>query len=330
MGMRIELCGCGKKNQEEEDTQIKQDSKSSQSTPLTNIETPSSTPINTQNSPKPNIDDLILIDKSILIGKGKGDIKEKYDIGKKLGGGTIGQDYLCINKKTNEKVAVKVLKKKKKNSKINKEILNEIELLKVLDHRNIINIFEFYEGNYNIYIVTQYCKSGNLFQYVRKTNNYISESQVSVILFQILSAINYCHQQKIIHRDIKPENIMLDDNSKCGYPFVRIIDFGTAKYLENEYENELIGTPYYINHEVIKKRYDSKCDIWSIGILLYFLISKKRPFDGKKLEEIFDAINNKNVNFTIKPFDTSSEELKDLILKLLKKNPNEKLTTQEA
>ena len=141
MGMGLELCGCGKKNQEEEDTQIKQDSKSSQSTPLTNIETPSSTPINTQNSPKPNIDDLILIDKSILIGKGKGDIKEKYDIGKKLGGGTFGQVYLCINKKTNEKVAVKVLTKNKKNSKINKEILNEIELLKVLDHRNIINIF---------------------------------------------------------------------------------------------------------------------------------------------------------------------------------------------
>ena len=173
MGMGLELCGCGKKNQEEEDTQIKQDSKSSQSTPLTNIETPSSTPINTQNSPKPNIDDLILIDKSILIGKGKGDIKEKYDIGKKLGGGTFGQVYLCINKKTNEKVAVKVLTKNKKNSKINKEILNEIELLKVLDHRNIINIFEFYEGNYNIYIVTQYCKSGNLFQYVRKTNNHV-------------------------------------------------------------------------------------------------------------------------------------------------------------
>ncbi len=330
MGMGLELCGCGKKNQEEEETHTKQDTQINQSTPLTNIETPSSSPLTTQNTQNPNIDDLILIDRAILIGKGKGDFKEKYDIGKKLGGGTFGQVYLCTNKKTNEKVAVKMLRKNKKNNKLNKEILNEIDLLKNLDHRNIINIFEFYEGSYIIYIVTQYCKSGNLFQYVRKTNNYISEAQVSVILFQILSAINYCHQQNIIHRDIKPENIMLDDNSKSGYPFVRLIDFGTSKYLENEYENELIGTPYFIAPEVIKRRYDSKCDIWSIGILLYFLISKKRPFDGKKLEEIFDGINNKEINFSIKPFDTTSEELKDLILKLLKKNPNERLTAQEA
>ena len=123
---------------------------------------------------------------------------------------------------------------------------------------------------------------------------------------------------------------MLDDNSKCGYPFIRIIDFGTAKYLEKEYENEVIGNPYYIATEVIKKRYDSKCDLWSIGILLYFLISKKRPFDGKKIEEIFEAINNKEVNLSIKPFDTTSDELKDILIKLLKKNPNERLNAQDA
>ena len=330
MGMGLELCGCGKRNPEEEEVQTKQDTNTIESIPLTNIETPSSIPITPQIIQPPNIDDLLSIDRANLIGKGKGEFKENYEVGKKLGGGTYGQVYLCTKKKTNEKVAVKVLKRNKKNNKLNKELLSEIELLKVLDHRNIINIFEFYEGSSLIYIVTHYCKSGNLFQYVRKTNNYISESQVSVLLFQILSAINYCHQQNIIHRDIKPENIMLDDNSKCGYPFIRIIDFGTAKYLEKEYENEVIGTPYYIAPEVIKKRYDSKCDLWSIGILLYFLISKKRPFDGKKIEEIFEAINNKEVNLSIKPFDTTSEELKDLLLKLLKKNPNERLNAQDA
>ena len=330
MGMGLELCGCGKRNPEEEEVQTKQDTNTIESIPLTNIETPSSIPITPQIIQPPNIDDLLSIDRANLIGKGKGEFKENYEVGKKLGGGTYGQVYLCTKKKTNEKVAVKVLKRNKKNNKLNKELLSEIELLKVLDHRNIINIFEFYEGSSLIYIVTHYCKSGNLFQYVRKTNNYISESQVSVLLFQILSAINYCHQQNIIHRDIKPENIMLDDNSKCGYPFIRIIDFGTAKYLEKEYENEVIGTPYYIAPEVIKKRYDSKCDLWSIGILLYFLISKKRPFDGKKIEEIFEAINNKEVNLSIKPFDTTSDELKDILIKLLKKNPNERLNAQDA
>ena len=99
-GLGLELCGCGKKNQEEEENHTKQDTQINQSSPLTNIETPSSSPLTTQNTQNPNIDDLILIDRAILIGKGKGDFKEKYDIGKKLGGGTFGQVYLCTNKKT--------------------------------------------------------------------------------------------------------------------------------------------------------------------------------------------------------------------------------------
>ena len=187
-------------------------------------------------------------------------------------------------------------KRRKKNKNLNNEILQEIEMLKTLDHQNIINIFEFYEGDYNFYIVTEYCQSGNLADRINKNNLIISESVASVIIFQILSAINYCHQRNIIHRDLKPENIMLDNNTKSGYPYIKIIDFGTSKFREKEYEDELIGSPYFMAPEVIEKKYNNKCDIWSIGIILYFIMTKKKPFTGFSLEEIFSSIKDDEID----------------------------------
>ena len=329
MGMGLQLCGCEKKTTEEDEESkyhSKTEVENTEETPKTKIESPRITSSNNVKS----LEDLMLIDRAILIGKGQGNIKDKYEMGKKLGSGSYGQVYLCINKRTKEKVAVKVIKKGKKNNNLNQNIIQEIDILKILEHSNIINLFEFYEGKFNYYLVTEYCMNGNLFDFIRKSPNLISESRASVILFQILSAINYCHSKKIIHRDIKPENIMLDMKLTSGYPLVKIIDFGTSKIIENEYENEFIGTPYFIAPEVIKKQYNNKCDLWSIGVLLYFIITKKRPFTGKNFEEVFNNIQNNEIDFNINGLNNSSEELKDLITNLLKKNPDERLSAEEA
>jgi calcium-dependent protein kinase len=205
-------------------------------------------------TPRSNIEEHISIDKTTLIGKGEGDIRDTYEIGKKIGGGSFGLVFLSVNKRTGEKVAIKAMRKfKKDNRTLNNDLLKEVEMLKTLDHQNILNIFEFYEGTYNFYIVTEYCQSGNLLDKITKGNYLMSESRAAVILFQILSAINYCHQRKIIHRDLKPENIMLDNTSKNGYPYIKIIDFGTAKFIGDEYENQLIGSPYYMVPVVFEK-----------------------------------------------------------------------------
>ena len=163
---------------------------------------------------------LLSIKNSILNGKGQANIKEKYDFGKKVGGGNYGEVYLCKNKITNEKVVIKILKKKNKN--LNKEIIKQIELLKILDHQNIMNIYEFYEGKKNIYFISEYYKNGNLLNYCIKHSKQITENLISIILFQILSAINYCHKQNIIHRDLKLENIMINDKTISGFPFIKI------------------------------------------------------------------------------------------------------------
>ena len=333
--MGIVFCDCDKRISQEQQQDDFNMFKKSQSgiTPLSNISTPlisKTTSFTTINSTS-SIEEHILIDKTIIIGKGEGNIKDNYEIGKKIGGGSYGIVFLSLNKRTGEKVAIKVMKKLKKDNKtLNKDILKEIEMLKTLDHQNIINIFEFYEGDYNFYIITEYCQSGNLLDKINKTNLQISESRTSVIIFQILSAINYCHQRNIIHRDLKPENIMLDNNSTNGYPYVKLIDFGTAKFRETEYENQLIGSPYFIAPEVIDKKYTNKCDIWSIGIILYFIISKKKPFTGFSLKEIFNSIKEDEINLKTGAFNFVSDELKDLLKKLLTKNPDERISADEA
>ena len=332
--MGVVLCDCDKRISRDRPNDFPTDKKiESPITPLSNISTSfisKKTSFRTINSTS-SIEEHMLIDKTVIIGKGEGDINDTYEIGKKIGGGTYGIVFLSLNKRTKEKVAIKAMKKLKKDNKtLNEDILKEIEMLKTLDHQNIINIFEFYEGDYNFYIVTEYCQSGNLADRINKTNLQISESRASVIIFQILSAINYCHQRNIIHRDLKPENIMLDNNSTNGYPYVKLIDFGTAKFRETEYENQLIGSPYFIAPEVIDKKYTNKCDVWSIGVILYFLISRKKPFTGFSFKEIFNSIKEDEINLKTSPFNSVSEELKDLIKKLLTKNPNERISADEA
>ena len=327
------FCDCEKRNQNLQDQTPISNEQNVKIKPLSSI--PSKL-ISKQSSsivtlPRTNIEEHISIDKTTLIGKGEGDIRDTYEIGRKIGGGSFGLVFLSINKRTGEKVAIKAMRKYKNDNKtVNNYLLKEVEMLKTLDHQNILNIYEFYEGTYNFYIVTEYCQSGNLLDKITKGNYLMSESRAAVILFQILSAINYCHQRKIIHRDLKPENIMIDNTSKNGYPYIKIIDFGTAKFIGEQYENQLIGSPYYMAPEVFEKKYTDKCDIWSIGIVLYFIISKRKPFNGDSFEDIFKCIKENEPDLQSKPFDKASHELIDLIKKMLDKDQNKRISADEA
>ena len=274
------------------------------------------------------LEDLLSIERSISNGKGQGNIKEKYEFGKKLGEGYYGEVYLGRNKITNEKVAIKILKKK--NKSLNKEIIKQIELLKILNHQNIMNINEFYEGKNNVYFITEYYKNGNLLNYCFRHSKQITESIISILLFQILSAINYCHKQKIIHRDLKLENIMISDKTISDFPFIKIIDFTTGKFIESEYENDIIEIPYYIAPEIFDNKITFKSDIWSIGIILYYLITKEQLFDGKDNAKLSYDIKNKEIDLNLIQFRNSSFEIKDLLVKLLKKNPNERINAEDA
>jgi calcium-dependent protein kinase len=211
------------------------------------------------------------------------------------------------------------------------EIKNEIELLKQLDHPNIVKIFEFFVEYDGYYLITEYLQGGELFDAIKKNGSFF-EPIAANIMYQIFSAINYCHSINIIHRDLKPENILIDSiNQNTGFLSIKIIDFGTAKiYEKNKNENKIIGSSYYIAPEVLEKNYNEKCDIWSCGVILYTLLSGKLPFTGRKQGEILRKILLGKYNMKGDPFDSISYEGKDLVKKCLEKNVQTRISARDA
>ena len=248
-----------------------------------------------------------------------------------LGEGSYAAVYCVENKLTEVRRAMKIINKTSNYSEADeKEILNEIQILRTLDHPNILKIFEFYSSKESYSIITELCQGGELFNEIAD-NAPFDEKYSAYVMFQIFSAINYCHNMKIVHRDLKPENILIVERDKNGYPRIKIADFGTSKIFEKgAVQRRLVGSSYYIAPEVLKKHYDEKCDIWSCGVIMYILLSGRPPFGGDNDKEIMDKVALGKYDLSTSPFDKLSNSGKDLIKKLLIMDPHKRISAQEA
>ena len=258
---------------------------------------------------------------------------KKYKVLTVLGNGSYGKVYKAMNIKTENLVAIKSIIKKKDN-KIDENIIkNEINVLKKLNHPNIVKIYEFYDIKDNYYLITEFCKYGELYKYYKF---HFSEKQLCVLFYQVFSGLIYLHENNIIHRDLKLENIMIDsiekDNITCEpYFYIKIIDFGSAKYCSKlNTEKQIIGSTYYIAPEVLKQNYNEKCDTWSIGVLLYMLLTKKAPFNGKNNEIIIEKIEEGNYDKKCKKLLEYSPEVRDLLDNLLEIDVNKRFSARKA
>jgi calcium-dependent protein kinase len=149
------------------------------------------------------------------------------------------------------------------------------------------------------------------------------------LIMQVLSCINYCHQNHIVHRDLKPENILLEANK--NFDEIKIIDFGTSLvFAEGKTLDEKLGTPYYIAPEVLNKKYDSKCDIWSIGVITYIVLSGIPPFNGPTDKDIMKKVKEAKYSFSDPVWAKISDECKDFIAKLLTKDKDKRPSAEEA
>ena len=275
----------------------------------------------------------LTVKQDILVNEEKGNPSKKYKPKKMLGSGSFGCVYEAKNTIFGNTVAMKVIKKDKENELDEQEIRNEIDILKKLSHPNIVKIYEFYVSENHYYIITEFCKEGELFSYIK---NKYSERQLAVLFYQVFSGLWYLHENKILHRDIKLENIMISgkekDNSTGEELFwVKIIDFGTAKIFEkNKKEKDVVGSSYYIAPEVLKQSYNEKCDTWSVGVILYMTLVGRAPFDGKDDEEIIKKINSVDYNKNEPRLVKHSPEVRDLVSKLLEKNTEKRYSAKEA
>ena len=212
------------------------------------------------------------VTNELLVGKSKSNPDSEYKKLKFLGEGAFASVYCVQNKYTDVICAMKVINKSFNcSAEDDKEILNEINILRSMDHPGVLKIFEFYSNKESYSIVTELCPGGELFQQIIDKGPF-NEKYSAYIMYQLFSAVNYCHKMHIIHRDLKPENILIVNKDKDGYPTIKVCDFGTSKIFEKgAVQRKLVGSSYYIAPEVLKKSYNEKCDVWSCGVIMYII-----------------------------------------------------------
>jgi calcium-dependent protein kinase len=265
------------------------------------------------------------IDKGDFVRLKADNIFEEYDLKEKLGEGAYGCVYKVIQRKTNYLRAVKAIKKKMVDKN---EFMNEIEVLKTVDHPNIIKLFDCYYDRTFYYMVEEYCSGGDLFDYIQKEKCF-TEKKAKIIFKQLLSAVNHLHKKNIVHRDLKPENIVFI-KTKNNDIFIKIIDFGASITFKGQNLSQELGTIYYIAPEVFMNNYNEKADIWSCGIILYTMLCGHPPFCGKDENTIKAKILHSKLVFPTKNFKNVSTEAIDYLKLLLAYNPENRPSAEEA
>lgn len=259
-----------------------------------------------------------------------GKIIEFYDMDKKkLGEGSYG--YVCkgTNKATKAVRAIKTIAKA--GMKNPERFKQEIAIMKMMDHPNIIKLYESFEDHRNIYLVMELCEGGELFDRIIDAGHFL-EATAATLMQQILRAIYYMHQNHVTHRDLKPENFLFttkDDPIDKNY--LKIIDFGlSCKYVEGQSLQTKAGTPYYVAPQVLAGKYDQAADLWSCGVIMYVLLCGYPPFYGDTDSEVLAKVRIGQFSFTPQDWKNVSEDAKNLIRLLLKLSPKDRLTAVDA
>ena len=260
----------------------------------------------------------IYFNKQTFTGQIKGLLTDYYEIIKEIGQGSFGKVYKIRNKKGEYRASKQISKSVfKKNIK---QFIREMNVLMKIDGPYVVKLYEIFEESRFIHIVMEECKGGQLSDRIIqniKNNKFYTEREIAKVFQQIMSAIAYCHDNGIAHRDLKPENILYTNQGENIDDSIKVIDFGLSRLFHEKKMNTKVGTPYYVAPEVLLKKYNEKCDIWSAAVILYILLSGEIPFNGDNDREIYDAISNYKYNFNSNQWKQISPSAIDLIKKCL-------------
>jgi len=228
-----------------------------------------------------------------------------------------------------QEFAIKIIDKEHLQPDSLQSLKNELTILGIVDHPNIVRVYEYFETNECIFIVMEVMVGGELFDRIVEKEHY-SESEAAKTIRPVVDAIRYSHGLRVAHRDIKPENLLL--SSKDQNTVIKVSDFGLAKYqIPKELMFTACGTPAYVAPEVLKGGgYDLKVDCWSLGVLIYVMLCGFPPFYDEDNNKLFELIKIGNFDFPSPYWDEISSSAKDLISKLLICDPTKRLTADEA
>ncbi|CRL00802.1 CLUMA_CG014053, isoform A [Clunio marinus] len=262
----------------------------------------------------------------------------KYYIGMQIGSGGCGIVRLIQNLKTSEKFAMKVIRKEINPMVLNRvannsKILNEVKIMKKLSHFHVLSLIDTFETPECVYIVMEYMEGRDLLHRITQfdpNRKYLSEKDAKFFFLQICRGLKYLHDSFVTHRDIKPDNILLASND--ADPLVKISDFGLSKFVALDSMQTVCGTQLYVAPEVLMGGvYTSKVDMWSLGVLLFAMLSGSVPFcDAYGPPDVTTQIKEAKYSFKSRLWNDVSRPAKDLIRKLIQKEPEKRLTIDEV
>ncbi|KAK9294332.1 hypothetical protein QLX08_011010 [Tetragonisca angustula] len=245
----------------------------------------------------------------------------KYKLLKTIGKGNFAKVKLAKHVPTGKEVAIKIIDKTQLNPGSLQKLFREVRIMKMLDHPNIVKLFQVIETDKTLYLVMEYASGGEVFDYL-VLHGRMKEKEARAKFRQIVSAVQYCHQKKIIHRDLKAENLLLDSEMN-----IKIADFGFSnEFTPGNKLDTFCGSPPYAAPELFQgKKYDGpEVDVWSLGVILYTLVSGSLPFDGSTLRELRERVLRGKYRI---PFYMSTD-CENLLKKFLVLNPTKRASLE--
>lgn len=245
----------------------------------------------------------------------------KYRLLKTIGKGNFAKVKLAKHIPTGKEVAIKIIDKTQLNPGSLQKLFREVRIMKTLDHPNIVKLFQVIETEKTLYLVMEYASGGEVFDYL-VLHGRMKEKEARAKFRQIVSAVQYCHQKKIIHRDLKAENLLLDSEMN-----IKIADFGFSnEFVPGNKLDTFCGSPPYAAPELFQgKKYDGpEVDVWSLGVILYTLVSGSLPFDGSTLRELRERVLRGKYRI---PFYMSTD-CENLLKKFLVLNPTRRASLE--
>mmetsp|Transcript_22659 Transcript_22659/g.51097 ORF Transcript_22659/g.51097 Transcript_22659/m.51097 type:complete len:790 (-) Transcript_22659:130-2499(-) len=261
----------------------------------------------------------------------QGPLERDFELSRRaLGSGFSGVVRCISHKKTKEKFALKTFNKKGTKPSSVEMMKNEAEVYFQLDHPHVCRLMYVYEDRTSLHLIMEYCAGQELYDRLCTRKQY-SEKDAQEVTLQMLLALQYCHSHKIVHRDLKLENWMYvtpENDAK-----IKLIDFGFSKIVEPHVVMDVpCGTLHYASPDVLKKSYNSKCDVWSLGVIVYMLLCGSPPFHGKTNREIIDRIFRARlrISATANKWRNVSEQGRDFVQRLLDRDAAARPTAAQA
>ncbi|KAL9337796.1 hypothetical protein Peur_069565 [Populus x canadensis] len=284
------------------------------------------TTTNNRSSPAPI---RVLKDSSVSLSH-RPRISDKYILGRELGRGEFGITFLCTDRETKESLACKSISKRKLRTAVDiEDVRREVAIMSTLpEHPNIVKLRATYEDFENVHLVMELCEGGELFDRIVARGHY-SERAAAHVARTIAEVVRMCHANGVMHRDLKPENFLFANKKENSV--LKAIDFGlSVLFKPGERFSEIVGSPYYMAPEVLRRNYGPEVDVWSAGVILYILLCGVPPFWAETEQGVALAILRGVIDFKREPWPQISENAKSLVRQMLEPDPSKRLNALQV